>query len=384
MKFKYLKSLRSFMRHFITDMTVNTNPGDWIDVHLSRKMLKNKEIIFSTRKMGYCTEISTEEFTKLLLEKCPKDLCLWKNNKTAKGLNRYWYSELVPTAINVIQVRRGKLTEITVDIHTQDKELFDFVYKTTHKYLLPEPGNEVHAIGTTQHGLVLQSLGVMKDQLVRSNYNQEVNDAFDYVLREYNSESPGGRIVILNGPPGTGKTHLVKAMVPKFNNALVVMLPSRLVAEVDGPSLVSLLVDYAEDYAYDDDGHKVQKPLIFILEDADQCLTSRDDGNIGQISSLLNYTDGIFGSMLDIRIIATTNAESIEFDEAITRPGRLCKHIYMGLLSPEEAMAIYKRETGNESIEYKKPVTLAQVYADVKHKDSSGVSAPKPTKLGFT
>jgi hypothetical protein len=53
-------------------------------------------------------------------------------------------------------------------------------------------------------------------------------------------------------------------------------------------------------------------PILFIIEDADDCLVPRGSGNVSTISSLLNYTDGIFGSMLDLRIIATTNAEKME------------------------------------------------------------------------
>jgi ATP-dependent 26S proteasome regulatory subunit len=107
-------------------------------------------------------------------------------------------------------------------------------------------------------------------------------------------------------------------------------------------------------------------PILFIIEDADHCLVPRDDGNISTISSLLNYTDGIFGSMLDLRIIATTNAEHMDFDKALLRPGRLCRHVVVEPLSPEKAQQVYKRLTDGKEVTYTSKKTLAQVYADAR------------------
>jgi len=61
------------------------------------------------------------------------------------------------------------------------------------------------------------------------------------------------------------------------------------------------------------------------------------------ITSILNMGDGIFGSLFDIRIVATTNAKQEEMDEAITRPGRLSKRVYVGFTNYEEANRIFQR-----------------------------------------
>lgn len=177
----------------------------------------------------------------------------------------------------------------------------------------------------------------------------------------------------------TGKTHLIKGIIPKIKDAIVILLPTRLIAEVDGPALVSLLAEWKCDYGYASD---VENPaIVLILEDADDCLTTRNEANMSVVSSMLNHTDGIFGSMLDIRIIATTNASQIEFDKAFTRPGRLCAHITIDKLSPEHASEVYTRVSDGKKKRYKKPATLAQVYADANNNPYGYIEEEK--RLGF-
>jgi ATP-dependent 26S proteasome regulatory subunit len=100
------------------------------------------------------------------------------------------------------------------------------------------------------------------------------------------------------------------------------------------------------------------------------------------ISSLLNYTDGIFGAMMDIRIIATTNADTINFDTALTRPGRLCSHVYIDLLKPERASAVYKRLTKGKEKVYTDPVSLAQIYMD-SYEGKDKYAKTKKQVVGF-
>ncbi len=172
----------------------------------------------------------------------------------------------------------------------------------------------------------------------------------------------------MNGIPGGGKTNLLKGVISSIKNSTVILLPAKFVVELDSPSIVSLLIEERSDRygaLNDRDSKEKNTPILFIIEDADDCLVPRDGANMSTISSLLNYTDGIFGSMLDLRIIATTNADHMDFDKALLRPGRLCRHVVVDALSPEKATDVYRRlgGTGNPYTDKK---TLAQVYADVK------------------
>lgn len=103
------------------------------------------------------------------------------------------------------------------------------------------------------------------------------------------------------------------------------------------------------------------------MEDADKCLVTRAGDNINSIQSLLNLGDGILGSLLDLRIIATTNAKKLEMEPAILRAGRLCKRLEVGNLSTKEGSSIFKRlvptmEEMPVRLTSTKDISLAEVY----------------------
>jgi ATP-dependent 26S proteasome regulatory subunit len=110
-----------------------------------------------------------------------------------------------------------------------------------------------------------------------------------------------------------------------------------------------------------------------IIEDGDACLVPRKSDNMSTISSLLNLSDGIMGSIIDIKMIISTNADIKEMDQAIMRPGRLCRNICVGPLPYEQANKIFIRlmNKDDSKLEYRKYYTLAEIYAKANNFDSS-------------
>ncbi len=264
----------------------------------------------------------------------------------------------------------------TINVYCTDPEFGKKIIGIFSKNFKNVETDNIYVISTNNDSLSLNNLGRLKYSFIRDNYEDKVLKGYDYVVSEYNKSNPAGRITIVNGPPGGGKTNLLKGMISEIKNSTTILLPAKFVVELDSPSIVSLLIEERSDrfgaLHYDDDDSSKKKTaatsVLFIVEDADDCLVPRDGANMSTISSLLNYTDGIFGSMLDLRIIATTNADHVDFDKALTRPGRLCKHIIVDALSPEKAQNIHDRlADGKDSrFNYEKKTTLAQVYANVK------------------
>lgn len=251
--------------------------------------------------------------------------------------------------------------------------------------------DKIYVISTSRNGLMLNSLGKLNYSFIRDNYEEKVLNSFEYVTKQFNKSNPYGRLTIMNGQPGTGKTNLLKGIISEIKNSLVILLPSKFVSDVDSPNIITLLTnEKANMYGsfYDDNADEAvnaknqQCPILFIIEDADECLVPRGANNVSTISSLLNYTDGIFGSMLDLRIIATTNAEKVEFDDALLRPGRLCRHFSVDALSGTKASQVYKRLTDGKEKVYNKKTTLAQVYADV-HGGFEDAEVEKSAPVGF-
>lgn len=196
--------------------------------------------------------------------------------------------------------------------------------------------------------LGITRIGFAGSPLERGNYTDAANKDYDYIIDDLKSKDPSGRVVILDGPTGTGKTHMVRAILMDAPNAMFVIVPPNMVASIGGPELIPLLLRTKEDY-----GKK--GPIILVLEDADQCLAPRAADNMSSISSILNLGDGIFGSLFNVRIIATTNAKAKDIDLAIIRDMRLSKRISVQPMQYKDANAIYKRLFNDDSKEMPKP-----------------------------
>lgn len=214
--------------------------------------------------------------------------------------------------------------------------------------------NLVFTIMRTSSNLEIKSMGNGSAPLIADNYLPEVLEEIDYVISAFNKTPPGGRICILNGEPGTGKTHLIRSILTRMD-CVFLIVPTNLIDSLDKPEFMPLLLNIKTEHG---------KPIIMIIEDGDVCLVPRKNDNISTISSLLNLSDGILGSMIDIKMIISTNAEIKDMDQAILRPGRLCRNIHVGPLPYEQANRVYQRliNSSDTKLDYRKYYTLAEIY----------------------
>ena len=254
---------------------------------------------------------------------------------------------------------------ITIRIMSHNAELVEGVKKHFDSRWVPaERKGHIYAIVQNGSHLSLSSIGNAGIPCVHDNYTPDVVEDYKYAITDLQSEHPSGRIVIMSGTPGTGKTHLVRAMLLEVPDAMFVLISPEMVTNLAGPQLLPLLMNYRGG---------TTGPIILVLEDADKCLVTRGKDNMSSIQSLLNLGDGILGSLLDLRIVATTNAEGLQMEEALMRPGRLSKMIKVGVLDVKTARGIFKRlcpkrKFPEELADIARPVgsfkmTLAEMYA---------------------
>ena len=265
--------------------------------------------------------------------------------------------------------------EVDVIACSNDPELFARLERLVEKVLGPSiPSGQIYVLMMGRNGPIMNSIGVAGAKLIEENYVPEAVEGVTHVIEDLKAKDPCGRIVIFDGKVGTGKTHLVRALLNAAPNAKFVMIPASMVPELAGPSLVGCLIDNF------DPG----QPMVLVIEDADECLVRRDGMNMSAISTLLNLSDGILGASLNIRIVATTNAGHLQSDEqlddALMRPGRLCRRIHVPELGAEQAAAVYLRLTGTQRA-FGGPATVAEVYRIAK--DAGFVQKRTVKKMGF-
>lgn len=205
------------------------------------------------------------------------------------------------------------------------------------------PGTSVHVLARKGGEYGLRPCGAETATLIHTNYEPGVARALDDAARELVAKEPAGRLLLLEGPPGTGKTRAVRALIASLAGAArVVIVPPHLIADLGGPDLLGALL-----------GHPT--PTVLVIEDADYALLDRSvrhegdqQGSAGALASVLNLSDGILGAQVDLRLVATTNARVERLDAAVLRPGRLMAQVYFGALGADQARAVVRRELSAE------------------------------------
>jgi hypothetical protein len=236
-----------------------------------------------------------------------------------------------------------------------NRSQFDTIFKVLSDAIAePDRSGKCYILTSSDHGIVITDLGMANVPLVRDNYPQEVLEGYDHIVSDLNADNPCGRVVLLDGVAGSGKTHLLYGMMATVENAMFLYVPAGLVASMVSPEFMTVLIRERDNASSDG-------PIILVIEDADSCLVSRQADNMNSISALLNIGEGVLGRLLDIRIIATTNAKDSDIDSALIRPGRLCKRVGVGKLTVEHANAILTRLLGKTAVTKEKENSVPEM-----------------------
>lgn len=262
---------------------------------------------------------------------------------------------------------------VSVDMVTADQELFDKAKAFLLNNVFPDDpaSGPVYTLAKTREGYRLHRMGAAGAPLQRDNYSEGVLEAYDHIVADLNTASPCGRLIVLAGVPGTGKTFLVRSLLRESRKTTFVMISPHLVRDLGDPEILPSLTAAKDE---------LPGPILLILEDADMCLVPRGSDNMSTISSLLNLGDGILGSLLDVRILATTNAKKIEMDPAALREGRLCRQIDVPKLHAGQANGVLKRLLNGQHKKepFAESATLAEVYHRARKHGWSPEETAKP------
>lgn len=214
--------------------------------------------------------------------------------------------------------------------------------------------NDVGIMVRNSVGYTIQYMKFNKMDIdVEKTYNDDLPlAAIDNFIMKENTG-----LCLFYGEAGTGKSTFIKYLIQNYKKDFII-LNAEVLYDSTSNSLISEFIS--------------NKDAIYIIEDCEKLLVSRDNEQNAIISAFLNMTDGILAEVICCKFICTFNTELTNIDKALLRKGRL-KLKY-------EFKKLDKSKVNKLLPDVNEDMTVAELF---NHKKENDFSKKQKKKIGF-
>lgn len=227
---------------------------------------------------------------------------------------------------------------------------------STLRSRLPEPAINSVPVRIWHHSC--SSSGVREDRNIEAPHWRDISRNYPPTARAsvealtaLNRPAGKGKLILWHGPPGTGKTTALRALMRSWSpwcQPQYIADPEKFFSE---PAYMTEVLTTPPTAAAGPSLSSAGQPeamwRLIVAEDSDEYLraTARRDAGAA-LGRLLNLADGILGQGMNVLFLLTTNEETSRLHPALVRPGRCLAAIQFPQFEEQQAARWAGRPVG--------------------------------------
>jgi hypothetical protein len=190
------------------------------------------------------------------------------------------------------------------------------------------------SVGDHGGGSLSRNLEVPRWEEIADNYPAQVAGQLEKLMATSFDPGDGGKLILWHGPPGTGKTHALRALGREWCEWC------ELHYVTDPEQFFGGRANYMINVMLRGPGENEDAWRLLVFEDTGELLAADAKERTGQgLSRLLNLVDGVIGQGLRVLVLVTTNEELKHLHPAVARPGRCAAKVEFLPFRADEARA---------------------------------------------